>query len=59
MGTPGVDLTHTAIDITSASNPPGAGQRQLVRALRDLKKLRSSEHEPDTPGYVRDPTPLR
>ena len=31
----------------------------MVRALRDLKKLRSSEDEPDAPVYVRDRTPLR
>ena len=59
LGTRGVDLAHTAIDIPLASNRPGAGQQQVVRALRDLKKLRSSEDEPDAPVYVRDRTPLR
>ena len=59
IGTRGVDLAHTAIDIPSASNQPGAGQQQVARALRDLKKLRFPEDEPDAPTYVRDRTPLR
>ena len=59
IGTRGVDLAHTAIDIPSASNQPGAGQQQVARALRGLKKLRSSDDEPDAPAYVRDRTPLR
>ena len=59
MGTRGVHLAHTAIDIPSASNRPGAGQQQVARALRDLKKLRVPEDEPDAPAYVRDRTPLR
>ena len=54
-----VDLVHSAIDIHSASDKPGAGQEQIVRALRDLKKLRLSEDEPDSPTYVRDRTPLK
>ena len=54
-----VNLAHTAIDAPSASDSPGAGQRQVVRALRDLKKLRLSEDEPDSPAYVRDRTPLK
>ena len=53
------DLEHSAIDAHSASDEPGAGQRQVVRALRDLGKLRLSEDEPDSPAYVRDRTPLR
>ena len=52
-------MAHTAIDILSASNQPGAGQQQIARALRDLKKLRFREDEPDAPAYVRDRTPLR
>ena len=59
VGTRGVDLAHTAIDIPSASNQPGAGQQQIARALRDLKKLRSPGDDPDAPAYVRDRTPLR
>ena len=59
IGTRGVDLAHTAIDIPSAANRPGAGQQQVARALRDLKKLRLPEDQPDAPAYVRDRTPLR
>ena len=55
----GTELQHTAIDIHSAADQPGAGQRHIVRALRDLKKLRLPEDEPDAPAYVRDRTPLK
>lgn len=54
-----IDLSHTAIDIHSASDRPGAGQQQVVRVLRDLNKLRMSEDSPDSPAYVRDRTPLK
>ena len=54
-----VDLAHTAIDLPAASDQPGAGQQQVVRALRDLQKLRLPEDEPDSPAYVRDRTPLK
>ena len=53
------DLAHTAIDVPSSSDRPGAGQQQIVRVLRDLNKLRLAEDEPDSPAYVRDRTPLR
>ena len=59
VGGSDVDLAHTAIDIHSTSDQPGAGQQQIVRALRDLKKLRLPEDEPDSPAYVRDRTPLK
>ena len=59
IGVSDVDLVHTAIDIHSASDQPGAGQRHIIRALRDLKKLRLPEDEPDSPAYVRDRTPLK
>ena len=59
IGTSEIDLAHTAIDVTSASDGPGSGQRQIVRTLRDLNKLRLAEDEPDSPVYVRDRTPLR
>ena len=59
VGTSDADLAHTAIDTHSASDRPGAGQRQVVRTLRNLNKLRLSEDEPDSPAYVRDRTPLR
>lgn len=54
-----VDLAHSALDIHSASERPGAGQQQVVRALREFHKLRTSEDEPDAPAYVRDRTPLK
>ena len=57
--TNGVDLVHTAVDIHSAANRPGAGQQHIARALRDLRKLRFPEDEPDSPAYVRDRTPLK
>ena len=59
IGAGDVDLAHTAIDIHSTSDRPGAGQQQIVRALRDLNKLRLSEDQPDSPAYVRDRTPLK
>ena len=59
IGASNTDLGHTAIDIQSASDRPGAGQKQIVRALRDLNKLRLSEDQPDSPAYVRDRTPLK
>lgn len=54
-----VDLAHTALEIHGASEKPGAGQQQVVRALRELRKLRLAEDEPDAPAYVRDRTPLK
>ena len=59
VGASGVDLAHSAIDMQSTSDQPGAGQQQVVRALRDLRKLRAAEDEPDSPAYVRDRTPLK
>ncbi len=59
VGMGNIDLAHTAIDAHSASERPGSGQQQIVRVLRDLKKLRLPEDEPDSPVYVRDRTPLR
>ena len=59
VGASDVDLAHTAIDMHSTSDKPGAGQRQVVRALRDLSKLQGAEDEPHSPTYVRDRTPLK
>ena len=56
---PNVSLAHTAIDIHSAADQPGVGQRHIARALRELQKLRLPEDDPDAPVYVRDRTPLR
>jgi hypothetical protein len=55
----GTDLGHTAIDVPSASSTPGAGQKPIERALRENKKLRTTEDEPDSPAYIRDRTPLK
>ena len=59
VGASDVDLAHSAIDVHSTSDQPGVGQLQIVRALRELNKLRMSEDEPDSPAYVRDRTPLK
>jgi hypothetical protein len=55
----GSELAHTAIEMTSTEQSDG--QRAIVRALRDLGKLRSSleEDKQDAPTRVRDRTPLR
>ena len=52
VGASGADLAHSAIDVHSTSDRPGVGQQQVVRALRDLGKLRLPEDEPDSPAYV-------
>ena len=54
-----VALAHTAIDIPSTSDQPGAGQHQVVRKLRDLNKLRLRGDFPEQPAYVSDATPLK
>jgi hypothetical protein len=54
-----VALAHTAIDVQSASEKPGDGQRPVVRVLCDNNKLRLPEQEPDSPTYIRDRTPLK
>src|SRR3546814_6363159 len=60
-GIPGtvLSLAHSALETHSASERPGAGQQQIVRALREFRKLRVTEDDPDSPAYVRDRTPLR
>ena len=59
VGSSEIDLAHSAIEMHSASDQPGAGQRQIVRALRDLTKLQLSEDEPSSTSYIRDRTPLK
>ena len=56
-----VDLAHAAVDIHSASEKPGSGQQQIVRTLRESanQKLRLAEDPPESPGYIRDRTPLK
>lgn len=58
VGNSEVDLAHSSIDTPSTSDRPGVGQRQIVRLLRDLGKLRLPEDTPDSPKYIRDRTPL-
>lgn len=53
------DVGHTAIDVPSTSASPGVGQRQVERTLREQRKLRTTEDEPDSPAYIRDRTPLK
>jgi hypothetical protein len=54
-----LDLAHSAIDVQSASDKPGQGQKQVVEVLRANNKLRLPEDEPDSPTYIRDRTPLK
>ncbi|MCB1127140.1 MAG: hypothetical protein KDM81_11620, partial [Verrucomicrobiae bacterium] len=56
-----VDLAHAAVDIHTASEKPGSGQQQIVRTLREsaMQKLRLAEDPPESPGYIRDRTPLK
>lgn len=54
-----VDLAHSVIEVQTASESPGAGQRAVARVLTDNRKLRLPEDEPDSPTYIRDRTPLR
>jgi len=54
-----VSLGHTVITVQSASADPGDGQKQIVRFLRDVNKLRLPEDSPDSPTYICDRTPLK
>jgi hypothetical protein len=54
-----LDLAHTAIDVQSASDKPGQGQKQVIEVLRANNKLRLPEDDPDSPAYIRDRTPLK
>jgi hypothetical protein len=47
-----VDLGHTAIDVQTASDKPGNGQKQVVVVLRANNKLRLPEDERDSPTYT-------
>ena len=53
------DLAHTVIDIQTASERPGDGQKQVITQLQSAGKLRLASDQPDSPVYVRDRTPLR
>jgi hypothetical protein len=54
-----LDLAHSAIDVQTASDKPGQGQKQVTEVLRANNKLRLPEDEPDSPTYIRDRTPLK
>lgn len=54
-----VDLAHTAFDLPSASERPGNGQQEIVKALLDNQKLLQPNSDPPAPNYVRDQTPLK
>ncbi len=55
----GIDLGHTSFEVQSASETPGDGQKQVLRALSDSNKLLRAEDHPLAPAYVRDQTPLK
>lgn len=59
IGGNAASLSHTAIDDPSAAERPGDGQKQVIRTLQNLRKLRLPGDEPDSPAYVRDKTPLK
>ena len=54
-----VELAHSAIELPSAGAQPGDGEKQVVRQLQAVKKLRIAGDEPDSPTYIRDRTPLK
>lgn len=54
-----VDLAHAAIEVHTASQTPGDGQKHVIQVLRESRKLRLPEDDPDSPSYIRDRTPLR
>jgi hypothetical protein len=59
MGDGSVPLAHTVIELSNASDQPGNGQQHIVRLLRDQQKLLADIDQPNSPGYVRDQTPLK
>ena len=54
-----VDLGHTVVDVQNASANPGDGQKQVVRVLQGINKLRKPDDEPDSPLFIREKTPLK
>lgn len=54
-----VDLAHAAFEVASASERPGQGQEQVLRALLNAQKILRAEDHPLAPTYVRDQTPLK
>jgi len=54
-----IDLGHTAFEIQSASDTPGVGELQILRALDENQKLLRKDDHPLAPNYIRDMTPLK
>jgi hypothetical protein len=54
-----VDLGHTVVDVQNASANPGDGQRQVVRVLQGINKMRKPDDDPDSPLFIREKTPLK
>jgi hypothetical protein len=55
---PKVSLAHAIMELT-ATETPGEGQAGVRKALKDHKKLLQTGDNPDSPGFVRDQTPLK
>jgi len=52
-------IAHAVMEIPKNSDKPGDGQLVIGRALREQKKLLDANDPPDSPGFVRDQTPLK
>jgi hypothetical protein len=52
-------IAHTAIEAYNASDNPGQGQMHVARVLCDQHKLLGEGDNPESPGYLRDQTPLK
>ncbi|MDE0094449.1 MAG: DUF499 domain-containing protein [Gammaproteobacteria bacterium] len=52
-------VAHAVIEYAKSANTPGSGQKQIVRTLKEMKKLREPNDEPDHPRRTRDLTPLK
>ncbi|MDQ8176964.1 MAG: DUF499 domain-containing protein [Gemmatimonadota bacterium] len=59
LGDGSVDLNHIGLDLQSTSDSPGAGQKQVVRALRNAGKLQLREDPPHDPAFIQSRTPLK
>lgn len=59
LGGGNVPLAHAVIDAPGTAADPGAGQKQVLRYLRDAGKIRSGEDPADQPAFIRDRTPLK
>ena len=52
-------LAHTTIELQNASANPGSGQRQVVRVLQGVNKIRLDGDNPDSPLFIINRTPLK